>query len=159
MTKHLLERLKAECREMEHELKSVLPQEIGRAAALGDLSENAEYEAALDRQRLLQSKFRTLKARISEISTIDVNRIPPDKAGYGSIVTVLDLNTDAEITYQLVMPEDAEAAKSRISVSSPIGRALIGRAEGDEVTITIPSGVKNYEILTVIPYRDTDQDL
>jgi len=144
---------------MEHELKAVLPDEISKAAALGDLSENAEYEAALDRQRLLQSKIRALKSRIADISVIDVNRLPVDKIGYGSIVTVMDLEDDHEVTYQLVMPEDADAARGRISISSPIGRALVGRTPGDEVSIPIPSGIKNFEILEMTTYSNTDQDL
>ncbi len=159
MTKKLLERLTASCREMEHELKAVLPDEIGKAAALGDLSENAEYEAALDRQRLLQSKLRQLKSRISDISVIDLHRLPVDKIGYGSIVTIFDLDNDKEITYQLVLPEDAEASRNCISISSPIGRALVGRTEGDEVTVPIPSGIKNFEILSMTPYSKTEQNL
>jgi transcription elongation factor GreA len=159
MTKKLLTRLNADLREMEHELKTTLPEEIHRAASLGDLSENAEYESALERQRLLQSKVRTLKNRINEIARIDVERLSPDRSGYGSILELLDLDTDKEVTYQLVMPEDAEISKGRISLSSPIGRALMGKVEGDEVTIKIPSGTKNFEILKVTCYLNTDQDL
>ena len=159
MTKNLLSRLNAEFKELEHELKNVLPQEIHKAASLGDLSENAEYEAALERQRLLQSKYRSLKSRINEIAQIDLSRIPKDKIGYGSIIELYDLDEEKEVTYQLVMPEDADAGKGRISVGSPIGKALLTKNEGDEVTISIPSGKKNYEILGVTVYHQTSQDL
>jgi transcription elongation factor GreA len=159
MTKMLLARLNADFKELEHELKSKIPDEIRKAAALGDLSENAEYEAALDRQRLLQSKLRTLKGRINEVARIDLSRLPTDRAGYGSIVELYDIDKEIEVTYQLVMPEDTDVKKNRISIGSPIGRSLMGRVEGDEVSIVIPSGKKNYEILAVTPYQETDQDL
>lgn len=159
MTKQLLIRLNAEFKELEHELKTTLPEEIHRAASLGDLSENAEYEAALERQRLLQSKYRQLKARINEVAQVDTSRLPKDKSGYGSILELYDLDEDKDITYQLVMPEDADVKQSRISLSSPIGRALMGKRDGDEVLINIPSGKKNYEIVKVTPYAETEQDL
>lgn len=159
MTKKLLSRLNEDLRELEHELKTKLPEEIRKAAALGDLSENAEYEAALDRQRLIQSKYRSLKNRINEIAQVDVSRLPTDTAGYGSVVSVLDIDTDKEITYQLVMPEDAEAKQNRISISSPIGRAFMGKRIEDEVAVTIPSGKKTFEILEIVPYADTDMNL
>jgi transcription elongation factor GreA len=157
--KNLLSRLQHDLHEIEHELKHKLPDEIRKAAALGDLSENAEYESALERQRLMQSKYRSLKARINEVAQIDTDRLPKDKTGYGSIVEVFDLDTDKEITYQLVMPEDADAKKNRISVSSPIGKSLMNKQEGDEVSVTIPSGKRNYEILSLKPYSQTDMDL
>jgi transcription elongation factor GreA len=157
--KNLLARLQNDLHEIEHELKHKLPEEIRKAASLGDLSENAEYEAALERQRLMQSKYRTLKARINEIAQIDTDRLPKDKTGYGSLVEVFDLDTDNEITYQLVMPEDADAKHNRISVSSPIGKALMNKQEGDEVTIDIPSGKRNYEVLSITPYYKTDMNL
>lgn len=159
MTKRLLARLTGEFKELEYELKKKLPEEIRKAASLGDLSENAEYEAALDRQRLLQSKYRTLKARINEIAQIDVSRLPEDKVGYGTIVEVLDIDTDKETTFQLVLPEDADAKVNRISISSPIGRSLMGKVEGDEVTVSIPSGRRRYEVMAVTAYINTDQDL
>lgn len=157
--KNLLARLQHELHEIEHELKHKLPDEIRKAASLGDLSENAEYESALERQRLMQSKYRTLKTRINEVAQIDITRLPNDKTGYGSIVEVFDLDTDKEVTYQLVMPEDADAKANRISVSSPIGKALMNKQEGDEISVNIPSGKRNYEILSVTPYSETEMDL
>lgn len=159
MTKKLLARLNEDLRELEHELKTKLPEEIRKAASLGDLSENAEYEAALDRQRLIQSKYRSLKNRINEIAQVDVSRLPKDTAGYGSVVTVFDLDTEKEITYQLVMPEDAEAKQNRISISSPIGRALMGKRIEDEVRVAIPSGKKTFEIVDIVPYMNTEMNL
>ncbi len=159
MTKKLLGRLNQELKDLEHELKTKLPEEISKAAALGDLSENAEYEAALDRQRLLQSKFRKLKARINEIAQVDVSRLPKDRVGYGSIVELYDVDEEKEISYQLVMPEDSDIKTMRISVSSPIGRALMGKREEDEAIIQIPNGKKHYEILGITPYLETEQDL
>lgn len=159
MTKRLLARLTEEFKELEYELKKKLPEEIRKAASLGDLSENAEYEAALDRQRLLQSKYRTLKARINEIAQIDVTRLPQDKVGYGSIVEVFDIDKETDTTFQLVLPEDADAKVNRISISSPIGRSLMGKSEGDEVIVNIPSGTRRYEITAVTAYADTEQDL
>jgi len=157
--KKLLDRLETQRYDLEYELKSVVPLEIRKAAAQGDLSENAEYEAALDKQRMLQLKVRSTQKRIAEIAAIDLARLPEDRIAYGSIVELFDLDTDEEITYQIVMAEDADIKQQRISVSSPIGKALIGKEEGDEVTIKIPSGVKNYEILKNTPYSQTEMDL
>ena len=159
MTKHLLSRLTAEFKELEYELKTQLPEEIHRAASLGDLSENAEYEAALDRQRLLQSKFRTLKARINEVAQVDISRLPKDRVGYGAIVELYDIDEDKDVKYQLVMPEDADIKRNRISVSSPIGRSLMGKRVDQEVSIDIPKGRKNYEIVGLTTYYEINQDL
>lgn len=159
MTKRLLERLNKDLKEIEYELKNTLPKEIAKAASLGDLSENAEYEAALDRQRLMQSKFRSLKARINEIARLDVDRLPKDRAGYGSFVELYDVDLEKEVTYRLVMPEDSDAKANKISISSPIGKSLMGRQVDDEFSVDIPSGRKNYEVTNVIPYSETDKDL
>jgi len=159
MTKALLARLNKEFKEIEHELKTTLPEEIHRAASLGDLSENAEYEAALERQRLMQSKYRTLQQRINEVAQIDTDRLPSDKVGYGAVVELYDLDEEKDITYQLCLPESADVKIGRISLSSPIGKALMGRAAGEEVSINIPSGRKNYEIVSIKPYGETAKDL
>lgn len=159
MTKKLLVRLEQQLKSMEHELKTTLPDEIRKAAALGDLSENAEYESALERQRLVQAQYRKLKNRISEIAVIDVSRLPKEKVAYGCFVELLDLNDDKEITYRIVLPEDADIKQNRISMASPIGRSLLGRQEGDEVSIDVPSGRKNFEVLDITPYSETDQEL
>lgn len=159
MTKQLIVRLQEECKALEFELKNTLPKEIKKAAALGDLSENAEYESALQRQNLVQNQIRKLKARISEVAMIDVDHLPSDRINYGAVVKLLNLDDDREITYQLVMPEDADTARGRISVSSPIGRSLIGKQEGDEVEIRVPSGIRHFEVLEITPYAETEKDL
>jgi len=157
--KKLLERLEQQRYDMEHELKSVVPLEIRKAAAQGDLSENAEYEAALDRQRMLQIGVRNMQKRVSEVASLDIDRLPKDRIAYGSIVQLFNLDTEEELSYQLVLSEDADIKDNRISVASPIGKALIGKEEGDEVNIKIPSGVKNFEIIGMIPYSETNMDL
>ena len=159
MTKKLLERLNREFKDIEDELKNKLPEEIRKAAALGDLSENAEYESALERQRLMQSKYRSLKARINEVAQVDLDRLPKDRVGYGAIVELYDIEEEKDLSYQLVMPEDADVKANRISISSPIGRALMTKVDGDEVRINIPSGKKHYEVIKVTPYHETPQDL
>lgn len=159
MTKRLLEKLNKEFKDMEYELKTKLPEEIHKAASLGDLSENAEYEAALDRQRFLQSRYRKLQARINEIVQIDLTRLPKDRVGYGTVVELFDVDEDKDVTYQLVMPEDADIHKRRISVSSPIGSSLMGKRVDDEVFVNIPSGRKHYEITAITTYHETDMEL
>ncbi len=146
MPKELIKKIDRELKEMEYELTQELPKEIQRAAAMGDLSENAEYEAALEKQRMLQAKLLKLKKRRVELSQIDFSRLPKDRVGYGSTVLLLDLDTDQEISYKLVMGEETDCDNC-ISISSPIGKALLGKREGDEVAIRIPSGTRNFEIL------------
>jgi transcription elongation factor GreA len=157
--KQLLIRLQKELKEMEHDLKVTIPEEIAKAAAHGDLSENAEYEAALEKQRMFQLKHRNLKKRIGELAQMNVDALPDDRVAYGAIVTLYDLDHDEELTYQLVMPEASDLQQNKLSVSSPIGTGLLGKEEGEEVSIHIPAGTKNFEIVKIIPYRDTEQNL
>src|ERR1039457_4977389 len=132
---------------LEYELHVELPKEILKARAHGDLSENAEYHAAKDRQGFVNARLNQLKKRVAEMSMIDFSKIPHDKVGLGSTVVVFDTQKDEEITYFLVTSEEADAPTGKISTSSPIGRALLGKAVGDEVRVTIPGGVKQLEIL------------
>ncbi|MCK5880193.1 MAG: GreA/GreB family elongation factor, partial [Holophagae bacterium] len=132
MPKELINRIDRELKEMEYELTQELPKEIQRAAAMGDLSENAEYEAALAKQQMLQSKLLKLKKRRVELSQIDFSRLPKDRVGYGSKVVLFDLDEDKEISYTLVMGEEANSPDC-LSISSPIGKSLLGKREGDEV--------------------------
>jgi len=159
MTKKLLERLEHQAKGLEYELKSTLPEEIRKAAALGDLSENAEYESALERQRMLQTQLRNLKGRIAEIAVIDLERLPKEKVAYGASVSLLDLDEDKKINYRIVLPEDADIKLGRISMNSPIGKSLLGHAVGDEIRVVVPNGFKNYEILAITAYADQSQDL
>ena len=140
-------KLQDEIATLEYELRNQLPREILKAREHGDLSENAEYHAAKERQGMVNAKLIQLKSRLREVAMIDFTKIPHDKVGLGSIVTVLDLNKDEEIVYTLVMSEEANAASGKISTSSPIGRGLLNKAVGDTVKVQIPGGSKELEIM------------
>ena len=132
---------------LEHELRNELPKEILKARAHGDLSENAEYHAAKERQGFVNARLNQLKQRMAEMSMVDFSKIPHDRVGLGSRVVLLDVKKDEEITYNLVTSEEADAAHGRISTNSPIGRGLLGKEVGDVVKIQIPGGLKEFEIL------------
>ncbi|MBI5281686.1 MAG: transcription elongation factor GreA [Candidatus Solibacter usitatus] len=150
----LKKKLQEEITALEYELRNELPKEILKARAHGDLKENAEFHAAKERQRYVDSRLSQLKMRLMSFSMIDMSRIPHGKVGLGSTVVVLDQTKDAELTYKLVTSEEADAPKGLISTSSPIGKGLLGKEEGDEVTITIPGGVKRLEILKLTTIHD-----
>jgi len=143
----LKKKVQAQISELEHELHVELPKEIARARALGDLSENAEYSAAKERQRYVDARLSQLRMRMRELAMVDVTKIPRDKVGLGSEVVVLDTKKDEELTYRLVTSEDADVAQGKISTTSPIGRALLGKEVGDAVRVQSPGGVKEFEIL------------
>src|SRR5438105_8024937 len=135
-------KLEDEITVLEYELHVELPKEILKARAHGDLSENAEYHAAKDRQGFVNARLNQLKRRLAELSMIDFSKIPHNKVGLGSTVVVLDTKRDEEITYNLVTTEEADAANGKISATAPIGRALLAKVVGDEVKVTSPGGVK-----------------
>ena len=139
---------------LDKELKTELPQEIKRARELGDLRENAEYHAAKERQRLVEAKISLLKKRISDIHMMNIDKIPRDKVGFGSTVHLKDGATAAVTVYQLVMPEDADVEHGLISTASPIGRALLNKEEGDEVTVTAPNGSRRFELVKLLTIHD-----
>lgn len=145
MKERLIRRFEDEVAVLERELKTELPKEIQRARELGDLRENAEYHAAKERQSYVQARIAMLKRRMNEISLMNLDRIPHGKAGFGSTVTLRE--HDQEVVYQLVMPEDADAEKGLISTSSPIGKAILNKQEGDDVVVTTPAGTRRFEIL------------
>ncbi len=147
-------KLQEEIAALEHELRSELPREILRARALGDLSENAEYHAAKERQRFVDARLGQLMARLRELAMIDITKIPRDRVGLGSQVIVLDIAKDEEITYNLVTSEEADAAAGKISTSSPIGRGLLGKRVGDAVRIQIPGGMREMEIVSLTTIHD-----
>ena len=149
-------KLQEEIATLEYELRNELPREILRAREHGDLSENAEYHAAKERQGMVNARLNQLKKRIGELSMIDMSKIPHGKVGFGSRVTVLDVDKDQEVTYSLVMSEEADAATGRISTSSPIGRGLMGKEAGDTVKIVIPGGAREFEIVKVTTIHDMD---
>lgn len=137
---------------LDRELHLELPKEIQRARELGDLRENAEYQAAKERQTYVQARIAMLKRRMNEIALMNLDRIPHGKAGFGSTVTLDE--GGQQIVYQLVMPEDAEAEKGLISTSSPIGRAILNREEGDSVVVATPNGQRRFEILKLVTIHD-----
>lgn len=150
-TKEVLgkDKLLAELRVMEYELTVELPKALRTAAALGDLSENAEYKSARERQDYVRARVRQLQQQLAKLSSIDISTLPRDRASYGSTLVLRDLDRDEEVTYRLVTPEEADSEKGLISTSSPIGRGLLNKEEGDEVKVQTPSGVRNFEIVTL----------
>ena len=145
-----MERLTKEARELEHELRVVLPKEINVALAHGDLSENGEYEAAKERQTTVNGRLAQIQKRLADLSRIDVAGIPRDRAGLGSEVTVENVETGEEIRYTLVIPEVADGKKNFVSVAAPVGRALLNRRVGDTVTVQIPKGTYEFEVKKVV---------
>jgi len=150
----LKKKLEDEIAALDTELRIDLPREISKARAHGDLSENAEYHAAKERQGIVNMRLGQLRARLRELSMVDMARIPRDKVGLGSSVTVLDITKDEEITYRLVTSEDADVAAGRISTTSPIGRGLIGKQVGDTVKVQIPGGTREMEIIKLVTIHD-----
>ena len=155
MKAQLLKRFEDEIGQLERELKTELPKEIQRARELGDLRENAEYKAAKERQEFVNARIGMLRKRVSEISLLNLDRIPHDKAAFGSTL-VLKEGTGATLTFQLVMPEDADPEKGLISTSSPIGRAMSGKEEGDEVVVVTPAGKRVFEITRLLTVHDIE---
>ena len=150
----LKKKLQEEIAALEYELRNELPKEILKARAHGDLSENAEYHAAKERQGYVNARLGQLQARLREFSMIDMTKIPRDRVGLGSHGVVLDLNKDEEHTYNLVTSEEADVANGKISTSSPIGKGLLGKKVGDTVRIQIPDGVREMEILSLTTIHD-----
>ncbi len=153
MKDRLLKKFEDEINELERELKSELPKEIQRARELGDLRENAEYQAAKERQSYLQARIGMLRKRVGDIALMNVDKIPHDRAALGSTVT-LNEEGGQTLVYQLVMPEDADAERGNISTASPIGRALLGKSEGDEVIVPTPNGQRVFELVKLVTIHD-----
>jgi transcription elongation factor GreA len=150
----LIKRFETEIAILEKELTQDLPKEIQRARELGDLRENAEYHAAKERQRFVEARVSMLKKRVSEIQLMNLDRIPHDRAGFGSKLTIRENGRTS--SYELVMPEDSDPDKGLISVASPIGRALVGKEEGDEVEAPTPNGKRMLEIVKLITIHDDE---
>ena len=150
----LIKRFETEIAGLERELTQDLPKEIQRARELGDLRENAEYHAAKERQRFVEARVSMLKKRVSEIQLMNLDRIPHDRAGFGSKLVIRE--NGKTFTYELVMPEDSDPDKGLISVASPIGRALVGKEEGDDVTAPTPAGERNFEIIKLTTIHDEE---
>jgi transcription elongation factor GreA len=154
MKDRLLRKFNDEIQTLDRELKVELPREILRARELGDLRENAEYAAAKERQRLVEARISMLQKRVSDISLINIDRIPSDRAGFGSTLHVVE-HTGEKLVFQLVMPEDADAAKGMISTTSPIGRAFLNKEPGDNVKVVTPGGTREFDIVSLHTIHDT----
>ena len=150
MLREVKQKLEEEMQRIEHELRVTLPKEIQTALGQGDLSENAEYESAKNRQSTIQARFAQIQKRLADLSRIDVSGVPNDRAGLGSEVTVENLENGEEILYTLVIPELADGNKSFVSMASPVGKALMNRRVGDAVTITIPRGTLEYGVRRIV---------
>ena len=154
MTVEIKQKLQGELDKLESELRVHLPKEIKRALEFGDLRENSEYQTALQRQTMVKARIRELRQRISEVSSIDLSKIPHGKASYGSTVVLYDAARDEEVTYRLVTPEESDPPAGFISTVSPIGRSLMGKEEGDEVEVTTPAGARRFEIRRLMTLHD-----
>ena len=155
MAEDTKQKIQDELKLLETELRTEIPQDLKIAVAMGDLSENAEYTAARNRQDYVRARIANLRKRLSDLSMIDISRLPTDRVGYGSTVLLYDVDTGEEVTYKLVMAEDADVTQKRISTSSPVGRGLMGRNEGDEVEITTPAGKRRFEIIKLTTIHDS----
>ena len=159
MPEHIKKKLEEQIRQMEHELQHELPQEIKKAAALGDLSENAEYHMAKQRQEFVRARLGQLKQRMADLSMINMSNIPKDRAAIGSTVVVYDSTKDEKIEYKLVTSEESDVAAGKISTTSPIGRALLNKKVGDEVIVVSPNGKRELEILKLSTIHDELTDV
>ena len=153
----ILDKLDKDLEETQRELQVDIPKAILTAREHGDLSENAEFKAAKERQMFLESRVSLLQKRISDIMAINVDQIPKDRSGLGSSLKLKDLDSDQEVQYHLVFPEEVDPDKGKISTASPIGRAMMGKQEGDDITVSLPDGDKDYEILEVLTIHDISE--
>ncbi len=154
----IIKRLEEEIQALERELNHELPKELKRARALGDLSENAEFHMAKQRQDIVGARLVHLKRRLADLSLINMNNIPRDKVGYGSRVTLYDLSRGAEVEYKLVTSEEADVSKGLISTTSPIGRALMGKRPGETVTVRAPNGDRELEVRSLRTIYDEEPE-
>ena len=154
MTEHLKRKLQDEIAALEHELSHELPKELKKAVALGDLSENAEYHMAKQRQEFVKARLRQLGRRLADLSLINMNNIPKDRVGLGSRVKVYDSTKEEEVEYKLVTSEESDVAAGKISTTSPIGRALLNKKVGDEAIVVTPNGKRELEILSLSTIHD-----
>ena len=150
-------RLQEELNTIERELRVDLPKEILRAREHGDLSENAEYKAAKERQSFLEGRKAQLQKRLAALSLVNLEKIPTDRASYGSRLTLYEYDTEKELVYTLVSPEESDISQGLVSITSPIGRSLVGKMEGDAVEIVTPSGKKEYEVRRLITIHNIQE--
>src|SRR5512142_1775014 len=154
MPEHIKKKLQDEIQALEYELNHELPKELKKAVAMGDLSENAEYHMAKQRQEFVRARLGQLKKRMSDLSLINMANIPRDRAALGSTIKVYDSTKDEEIEYKLVTSEESDVSKGLISTTSPIGRALMGKKVGDTALVVTPSGKRELEVLKLVTMHD-----
>jgi transcription elongation factor GreA len=154
MTEHIKRKLQDEINALEHELVHELPKEIKKAAALGDLSENAEYHMAKQRQEYVKARVRQLGKRLADLSMVNMNNIPKDKVGLGSKVKIYDNSKNEEVEYILVTSEESDGAAGKISTTSPIGRALLNKKVGETAVVVTPNGKRELEVLSLATIHD-----
>ena len=154
MPEHIKKKLQEDIQVLEHELNVELPRELKKAVAMGDLSENAEYHMAKQRQEFVRARLGQLKKRVSDLSMINMNNIPRDRAALGSTVLIFDATKGEEIEYKLVTSEESDVTKGLISTSSPIGRAMMGKKVGDTAIVVTPAGNRELEILKLATIHD-----
>lgn len=156
MSTSIVKKLEEEIQTLEHELSHELPEELKRARALGDLSENAEYHMAKQRQDIVGARLAHLKKRLASLSLINMNNIPKDRIAFGSRVQLYDVDRDSEVEYKLVTTEEADFSKGLISTTSPIGRALMGKKTGDTIKVGTPNGIREFEVRSVRTIYDEE---
>ena len=149
-------KLQDELASLEDELHFKLPAEIQKAREFGDLRENAEYKAALERQSIVKARLVQVQQRLREVESIDISRLPQDRIAYGSSVVLYDLEKEEKVTYKLVTPEEGDPEKGLLSTLSPIGSALVGKEEGDEIKVKTPTGWRSFEIARVTTIHEQD---
>ncbi|HZD30210.1 MAG TPA: transcription elongation factor GreA [Candidatus Angelobacter sp.] len=154
MPEHIKKKLEEEIQVLEHELNHELPKELKKAVAMGDLSENAEYHMAKQRQEFVRARLGQLKKRMAELSLVNMANIPRDKAAIGSTIVVFDSFKDEQIVYKLVTSEESDVTKGFISTTSPIGRALLGKKVGDVSEVVTPNGKRELEVLKLTTIHD-----
>jgi transcription elongation factor GreA len=154
MPEHIKRKLEEEIRQLEHELTHELPAEIKKAVAMGDLSENAEYHMAKQRQDFVNARLGMLKSRMAELALVNLANIPRDRAAFGSTVRVFDVEKEEEAEYKLVTSEESDVTLGLISTTSPIGRGLVGKRVGDMANIVTPNGTRQLEILQLTTIHD-----
>jgi transcription elongation factor GreA len=158
MPEHIKKKLQEEIRQMEHELTHELPAEIKKAVALGDLSENAEYHMAKQRQEFVNARLGQLKKRMAELALVNLANIPKDRVAFGSTVLVYDTSKDEKIEYKLVTSEESDVNQGLISTTSPIGRSLIGKQVGDMAMVITPNGKRELEVLKLTTIHDAAEE-
>ena len=157
MPEHIKKKLQEQITQLEYELTTELPAEIKKAVALGDLSENAEYHSAKQRQEFVNARLGQLKKRMGELAMVNLANIPHNKVGFGSTVVVFDSTKNEELTYKLVTSEESDVAKGLISTTSPIGRSLVGKELGDVAVVVTPNGKRELEVLKLTTIHDGEE--